>query len=85
MTELVEKGKNIDPAYGAFQIYPSDTQRFARPIRAFYVGVEGNVCLVTLNGETVTLMNVTAGIIYPIMCIQIRTSGTTAESLVGLY
>lgn len=72
------------PAYDAFSITPSDSTNFNIAARAFYVGVAGNVAIVTPSGSVVTLVGCQTGVIYPIVCIRINSTNTTATSLVGL-
>lgn len=53
--------------------------------RALFVGVGGDVSLVTLNGDTVVFKNVPSGTILPVACTNVTTTNTTATNLVALY
>lgn len=74
------------PANDAAPLVPSDTEdpEF-RVTRAIYVGSGGALALVTMQGTTVILQNVTGGTILPIRVQQVLATGTTASALVGLY
>ena len=63
-------------------IVPSDTALLN--IRGIYVGVTGNISLLTYGGNAITLTGVLAGTILPIETSRINATGTTATSLVGL-
>lgn len=65
----------------AFAVTPDDSTQ----IRAssLYVGVAGNVAVVTEDGSTVTFVGVPAGAILPIRCTKVRSTSTTASSIVG--
>lgn len=59
----------------------SDTDELSRTGIALYVGVSGNVKVVTTGGDTVTLVGLVAGVWHPIQCKQVFSTGTTATSL----
>lgn len=70
------------PAKSAFAITEANADLSVYP-RALYVGVAGNVTVMTLAGETVEFVGVPAGSILPVSVKQVRTA-TTAASIVGL-
>lgn len=75
-----------DPAQNAFEVTPADSDFAAGlQVRGFYVGVTGNVSVVTVRGNTVTFMGVPAGQVMPVSVKQIRATGTTASFIVALY
>lgn len=57
--------------------------------RGIYVGtatgVTGTMTVVMSNGDTVLFTGVLAGLILPIRCTKVNTTGTTATDLVALY
>ncbi len=75
------------PASGAYALasHHSDSAELPRAIRGIYVGGDGNIKAVMLNGDVVTFSNVVAGMVYPFSCKQIWSTGTTATLLIGLY
>lgn len=65
----------------AFSITPSDSTL----IKAigFYVGVGGDVAVVTEGGSTVTHVGAAAGAYYPLQITKVLLTGTTATSILG--
>lgn len=61
----------------------SDSTTYSIPFNAFMVGVDGNVSLADLNGNTVVIKGCKAGTIYPIAATKFNAA-TTATDLVGL-
>lgn len=74
-----------DPADDAFAITPHDTNELVQMTRSIYVGGSGNIALVTANNSTVTFVDVLAGSILPVRVKLVKSTGTTATNLVGLY
>lgn len=73
------------PASTGFSILPSDSGDFTNYPRAIYVGTGGHVSIVDLAGNTILLKNVQSGTILPVRAKQVRSTGTTAGDLIGLY
>lgn len=71
------------PSIENFEITPSDTKNFVKPIRAFYVGEEGDVSVVDPKGNTVVFVGMGVGI-WPVAATRINATNTTAGSLVGI-
>ena len=82
-----------EPAIRFTAVVPSDTEgagdfskRQEEWPRAIYVGVAGDVCLVSTAGITpVIFKNCPAGLIIPAICRRVNATGTTATNLVALY
>ena len=74
-----------EPAAYATAVTPSDADELATVSRALYIGGAGNLVVVTLGGDTVTLVGATAGSIIPIRVKQVKATSTTATSIVSLY
>ncbi len=72
-----------DPAFDAFSITPSDGVNLAQTARALYVGVAGDVRVMTPGGATVTFKNVSAGIL-PVSAVRVFATATTATQIIGL-
>ena len=70
-------------AGSASAITPSDTVPFQGPV-VVYVGGAGDMAVVTASGDEVTLANVQAGSVIPLRIKQVKSTGTTATSLIAL-
>jgi len=71
------------PAENAFTITIGTEFNYAT--RAIYVGVGGDVEIITIDGTTVLFKNAQSGQIIPVRARNISASNTTATDLVGLY
>lgn len=67
----------------AFTIVPNNTTKFVRRARAFYVGVGGDITVLTGAGDVVQLKDVPQGAVIPLEVVRVNVTGTTASSLVG--
>ena len=74
----------IIPAEKATAITANDSTTFA-PTRGVYVGGSGDLKVTMANGSDVTFTSLSAGVIHPISCIRMYSTGTTATNLVALY
>lgn len=83
-TPITYNATNLPAQSGVSLSAGSDTL-LAVPIRAFYVGVTGNVKITDLSGVDLTFTAVPAGVVIPIGCLRVYATGTTATSIVGLY
>ena len=72
------------PALDGAQVTPSDTTGWGFVARALYVGVTGNIVLVTPNNTVLTFVAVPAGVILPVMCYRVNATNTTASNIVAL-
>lgn len=73
------------PGTKAFSITPHDTNELSNVTRGLYVGVSGDVLVVTAGGDEVTFLAMAAGVFHPIRAKQIKATGTTATDIVGVY
>jgi hypothetical protein len=71
------------PARHAAAVTPSDTVSL-NTVSVIYVGVTGNVTVVTAGGETVTFVGVNAGTILPVWVSRVNNTNTTATNMVAL-
>lgn len=53
--------------------------------RGLYVGVTGDVTVITRKAQTVLFKAVPAGTILPIQVTHVKATGTTATDMVALY
>ena len=81
-----------DPSSSGFAVVANDNvgAAFSQPTRGLYVGAGGNVAVVMVGyrgaGNTaLTFVNVQSGSVLPIRAIQVLQTGTTANSMIGLY
>lgn len=74
------------PLQYAFAIAPNDNSDVPSLTRAIFVGGAGNISVIMENDtEAVTLVGVVAGSLLPMRVTRVRSTGTTATNLVGLY
>lgn len=65
-------------------VTPSDTANLSAP-SVIYVGVTGNVKVLTAQGTTVTFTAVPGGAVIPVQVIRVFATDTTATSLVRIF
>lgn len=65
----------------AFQVTPSDTTAISA--YGFYVGVTGDVTVITSRGTTVLFKAVPAGVSIPLAISKVKSTGTTASQIVA--
>lgn len=75
----------IDPVDRAFAITPSDSAELSIATRGLYIGGAGDVVAVLSSGDEVTFTGMLAGAIYPLRVKQVKSTNTTATSIIGLY
>lgn len=73
------------PAHGARAVTPSDGGALPNGIcRSLYIGVSGDVNVITADGDTVLFKSVAVGIL-PVQCQAVQSTSTTATNIVALY
>lgn len=72
------------PADNAESITPHDSNELTNVTRGLYVGGAGDAVVVFNDGTEVTLVGLQAGVVYPFRVKQVKSTGTTATSLVGV-
>lgn len=73
------------PGADALAIIPSDVAAGNQgPFRRLYVGVSGDVSIVTLGGTAVTFKAVPVGVI-DVGLVRVNSTATTATNMVGIY
>lgn len=74
------------PAIGAFAITPDDDTDLTIVPRALYVGGAGDIVVnMFRDGTAITFVGVTAGTVLPIRVLRVKSTSTTATSILGLY
>lgn len=72
------------PIQHAAAVVPSDTVDLMHATRGLYIGVTGDVRVITIGGETVTFTAVPAGLL-PVMVTRVFSTGTTAMNLLAVW
>jgi len=73
------------PADNAAAVTPNDSTDLAFTSRALYVGGAGNIVVTMAGGGDVTFTAVPAGSILPIRVSRVKSTSTTATSIINLY
>lgn len=73
------------PARGAFAITPDNNNDVTFVTRGIYVGTGGDLAVIMASGDAVTFTGLMGGTIYPLRVSRVKSTGSTASSLVGLY
>lgn len=71
------------PSVKAVAVTPHDTTLIPQT-RALYVGVTGNLNLTMADGVDVVFSNVPVGI-FPVQVLRVKSTSTTATSIVAMY
>lgn len=77
------EGLNSPPSH-LYAVSPDDANDLPHATRGLNVGVSGSVRLTTVTGDT-GVINVVAGVAFPVRAKRIWASGTTASSITALY
>lgn len=81
----------VDPSGGkVLTVTPHDTDLLAAPsgvtaTKYLYVGVTGDVAIVTPSNDHVVLKGLLAGAFHPIQARIIKATGTTATNILAVY
>jgi hypothetical protein len=79
------RGGKGEPADHIEAVSPSDTDELTHVSRALWVGGAGNMVVVTVGGETVTITAIPAGTLLPIRVKQVKSGSLTASAILNLY
>ena len=72
------------PAVGGFAVTKSDTVNDPNgPFRALCVGASGDVKVTMLDDTVVTWPSLAAGVLHPIACKRVWSTGTGPATIVG--
>lgn len=72
------------PLTRAVAVTPNDSTDLANVSRAIYVGVAGDLEVITSGGDTVVFTGVPAGALLPIRAARVKAGQTTAEGILAL-
>ena len=73
----------LQSAVGGVAVTPSDTTNI-NATRALWIGGTGDVAVTFQDGTALTLASVPVGLL-PIRVTQVKSTGTTATSIIALY
>lgn len=73
----------IQPITRLSEIIPSDSADLSPHCRGIYVGDTGDVRITSTDGDTVTLVSLSAGQFHPVCASRVWASGTTATDIVA--
>jgi hypothetical protein len=74
----------IIPAEKYIALTPNDSTNLT-PTRGLYVGVSGDVKVISIDGNTVTFIGLAAGEIHWISCTRVFATDTDATDIVAIY
>ena len=80
---MAGRSKDVASAFHAVAITPSDSTVIPAT-RGLWVGVAGNVVVRMASGASVTFTGVPIGIL-PIQVDQVKSTSTTATTMLALY
>ena len=73
-------------ANGMVSVTPNDTVDLAiAPTKGLYVGVSGNIAVIMADDTEVTIVALAEGMIHPISVKRVKSTGTTATSILAVY
>lgn len=75
----------VGPGFNAEAVTPHDTNQLTNVSRGLYVGVGGDVTVLTAGGQTVLFKAVPAGTVLPIRINRVNSTGTTATNMVSIW
>jgi len=69
----------------AISITPNDVEDLTNHTTAIFVGVDGDLKVTLIGGQTVVLKNLAAGMWHPICAARVFATGTTATDILGAW
>ncbi len=79
-----DRSSGLDsPARYAAAVTPHDSTDLTTSARALHVGTEGNISILTVGGDTVTLIGVSGFV--PVCVQRVNATSTTASNIVALW
>ncbi len=72
------------PAMVPEAVTPNNSADLTNTARALFVGAAGNANLTFVNGTTLVVTGLLAGQVYPFAITSVRSTSTTAASMVAL-
>lgn len=75
----------VSPAKNGQAVTPNDVTELTNVSRGIYVGIGGDLSVVMEGGQTITFPGVPGGSLLPIRANIVRSTGTTADSIVAVW
>lgn len=75
----------VAPARRGFAITANDATDLTAETRAIYVGSAGDLVAVLVSGDEVSFVGLPGGTLLPVRARRVKSTGTSASHLVGLY
>ena len=66
-------------------VTPNDSTDLTIASRGLYIGGAGNIKVTTVDGDTATMVGVTAGSYYPIRIARVWSTDTTATNILSWW
>lgn len=76
---------NTGVATGGEAVTPSDTVNLTKAARSLWVGGDGDLSVLTVDGQTLTIVGAAAGTVVPLAVRRVNATGTTATNIVALH
>jgi hypothetical protein len=77
---------STEPSVDYAAVTPSDGTDLPDGVcRGLYIGSGGNLVVISQSGSTVTFTGVVTGSVLPIRAKRVKSTSTTASSIVALY
>ena len=73
------------PPANAAAVTPNDGADLATASRALWVGGAGDVAVTMVGGQSVTIIGALAGSLLPVRVTRVKSTGTTATSIVAMW
>ena len=86
MSNLALNADKGAPAVTLKSVTPADGSDLPDgPARGLYVGGAGNIAVTTPSGDSVTITGVTQGSVLPFEIARVKSTNTTATSILAIY
>jgi len=75
----------------ATKVNPSDTSNISESTEApksgvvLYIGVGGDLTVLTVGGDELTFENIPDGTFFPVQVVRVLDSDTTADNIIALW
>lgn len=81
---IVNDNRTWSPARALVAVTPHDTNELAAGCKALHIGAAGTISIIAVDDTEAVSLNVGQGIL-PIRAKVVKSTGTTATTIVALY